>query len=92
MAISAVFGELLQGVNTNRERAIVVGFWENLPSESEEGVFIDAGNLSNEHKLISRGVGLIDCYILAFAIKHDFAIWTLDKKMQKAMDKIEEAY
>ena len=26
---------------------------------------------------------------LAFALKYDFAIWTLDKKMQKAMDRIE---
>ena len=90
MAISAVFGELLQGVRNTNERAVVTGFWENLPKEDEEGIFIEAGRLSNEFKLFDRGVGLIDCYILAFAMHYDCALWTLDKKLLKAMDRIEE--
>ncbi len=89
VAVSAVFGELLQGVKDSREDSIINGFWKNLPSESEDELFIEAGILSNEYKLISEGVGIVDCYILAFALKYDFAIWTLDKKMQKAMDRIE---
>ncbi len=89
-AVSAVFGELLQGVRNKRERAVITGFWENLPSASETGIFIEAGLLSLEYNLFTQGVGLIDCYILAYALQHDYAIWTLDKKMQKAMDRIEQ--
>ncbi len=90
MAISAVFGELLQGVQNTRERAVVSGFWENLPKQTEEDIFIKAGRLSNEFKLINQGVGLIDCYILAFAMHYDCELWTLDKKLLKAMDRIEQ--
>ncbi len=86
MAISAVFGELLQGAKNRREREVIMGFWENLPSASEAGVFLAAGKLSFKHKLFSLGVGLIDCYILAFALEHDCAVWTLDKKLHKAME------
>ncbi len=89
IALSAVFGELLQGARTKRENAIILGFWENLPHASENSLFIEAGNLSKEYSLISNGVGLIDCYILVFAMKYDFAVWTLDKMMQDAMDQIE---
>ena len=90
IAVSAVFGELLQGARNKRERAVITGFWENLPSASETGIFIEAGLLSREYNLFAQGVGLIDCYILAFALQHDYAMWTLDKKMQKAMDRIEQ--
>jgi predicted nucleic acid-binding protein len=90
IAISAVFGELLQGVRNTKERAVVTGFWENLPKETEDDIFIEAGQLSNEYKLFAQGVGLIDCYILAFSMHYDCALWTLDKKLLKAMDSIEE--
>ena len=88
MAVSAVFGELLQGAGNNRERTFIMGFWENLPSATETGIFLKAGNLSFEYKLFAMGVGLIDCYILAFALENDCAIWTLDKLFHKAMDLI----
>ena len=90
IAVSAVFGELLQGARNKRERAVITGFWENLPSASETAIFVEARLLSNEYNLFSQGVGLIDCCILAFALQHDYAIWTLDKKLQKAMDIIEQ--
>ncbi len=88
MAVSAVFGELLQGARSNRERKVIMGFWENLPFASETGIFLEAGRLSCENKLFALGVGLIDCYILAFALNNNCAIWTLDKKLRKAMDMI----
>lgn len=86
MAISAVFGELLQGVKNKRERKILDGFWEHLPKVDEQHLFIKAGQISNEHKLYAKGVGLIDCYLLAAAVKYDLALWTKDKKLLKAID------
>jgi len=86
--VSAVFGELLQGVRNNRERNIIDIIWENLPKVDENELFIEAGNISNRHKLFAKGVGLIDCYLLAACAKHDMALWTLDKKLLAAYDGI----
>ena len=87
-AVSLVFGELLQGVKNKREREIIHVFWDNLPKVSEENLFIKAGNLSNKHKFCAKGVGLIDCAILVTAIENDLAVWTLDKKLQEAIELI----
>ncbi|MEQ8582845.1 MAG: PIN domain-containing protein [Marinoscillum sp.] len=87
-AVSAVFGELLQGVKNKRERALVLSLWENLPAVNESDLFIKAGDLSNKHKFYAHGIGLIDCYILAAALNNDLALWTLDKKLGAAADSL----
>lgn len=88
VAVSAVFGELLQGVKNKREQRIVEGFWQNLPQLNEKDLFVEAGLLSREYKLISKGVGLIDAYILSAALNHDLNIWTLDKKLDRVIDEV----
>lgn len=90
-AVSAVFGELLQGAKNNRERHLISVLWENLQKVTEEDLFIAAGNLSNRYKLYASGVGLIDCFILAAAMENNLALWTLDKKLQKAVDLVSES-
>ena len=90
--VSAVFGELFQEVKSKREQEILEVIWLSLPKVSEEDLFIDAGLLSKEHKLFAKGVGLIDCYILAAAQKNDFALWTLDKKLGRAYDDMTDRY
>lgn len=86
--ISAIFGELLQGVKSKREREVLDILWESLPKVSEDSLFLQAGKLSNENKFYAHGIGLIDCYILSAAIKHDLALWTLDKKLGAAAQEI----
>lgn len=85
-ALSAIFGEILQGVKNKRERDIIYLIWDSLPKIDERDLFLTAGNLSNQYKLYAKGVGLIDCLIMAAAIENDFALWTLDKKLQEAID------
>jgi len=84
IALSPVFGELLQGVLDQREEKIVMDHWRNLPKVDESHLFIEAGRLSFQHKLYSVGVGLIDCYILAAAKVHKLDIFSLDKKLLRA--------
>ncbi|MEQ6118309.1 PIN domain-containing protein [Reichenbachiella sp. MALMAid0571] len=86
--VSAVFGELLQGVKNQRERDIINILWESLPKVDEQYLFIRAGNISNKYKLFAKGVGLIDCYLLAACADNDLALWTLDKKLQKSFDEL----
>jgi len=88
MAISVIFGELLQGVRNRREREVVYGFWNNLPKMDESNLFIEAGNLSGKNKLFSTGVGLIACYILSASIREDLDIWTFDKKLEGIIDNL----
>lgn len=85
-AVSAIFGELLQGVKNRRERDIINLIWESLPKIKEDGLFLKAGNLSNKYKFYAHGVGLIDCLIMTAAMENDFALWTLDKKLKEAID------
>jgi predicted nucleic acid-binding protein len=84
VALSPVFGELLQGAGSAREEKIILDLWEDLIKINEDQLFILAGKLSNEYKLNSRGVGLIDCSILVAAKINKFEIWSLDKKLAEA--------
>ena len=63
-----------------------MGFWKHLPKVDEQEIFVIAGHLSRKYKLYAQGIGLIDCFILAVAFKHDYALWTHDKKLHKAKD------
>lgn len=88
MAVSAVFGELLQGAKNTRERENIQSLWESLPKIDETHLFLHAGKISNDFRLHAHGVGLIDCYLLAACIENDLALWTLDKKLQTAFDQV----
>ncbi|MCF6352446.1 MAG: PIN domain-containing protein [Cyclobacteriaceae bacterium] len=86
--VSAVFGELFQGAKNNRDREMIQGFWENMPKAKEDNLFIEAGLNSNKYKLLNQGVGLVDSCILAACLENNLALWTLDKKLQRAYDLI----
>jgi len=88
IAISAVFGELLQGVKSNKERSMVESFWELLPKIDENDLFIKAGIISNQNKLYNHGIGFTDCYILAVALENKAELWTLDKKLGRMANQI----
>lgn len=82
--ISVVFGELLQGARDDREEKIILDYWKNLPRLDEQDLFVEGGWLSYQHKLFSKGMGLIDCYIIAAAKLNQMEIWTHDKKLVQA--------
>jgi len=84
IALSPVFGELLQGVKSLREERVIIDLWEDLMKVNEDHLFIQAGKLSYEHKLGSKGLGLIDCAIMAAARMNKLEIWSLDKKLIEA--------
>lgn len=88
VAISAVFGELLQGAKGSKEREIIYLLWENLPKINEHDLFIKAGEISNSYHLYAKGVGLIDCFILCAALENNLLLWTHDKKLQSAYEAV----
>ncbi|HTH57692.1 MAG TPA: PIN domain-containing protein [Cyclobacteriaceae bacterium] len=88
IALSCVFGELLQGIRNDSEEKTIVTFWQNLTKVDETNLFIEAGKLSAKYKLLTSGVGLIDSSILAAAIKHNLPLWTLDKRLNDSYSKL----
>jgi len=84
IALSPVFGELLQGVKSTHEEKILIDLWDDLMKVNEDQLFNQAGRLSNEYKMMSKGIGLIDCAILAAAKVNKLEIWSLDKKLIEA--------
>lgn len=89
IAAEAVFGELLQGIKSKKEGAIILAYWQNLKHPETHPYWIDAGILSNQLKLINKGVGLIDAYIMAITRKEKHLVWTLDKKLLSVLHKSE---
>ena len=89
LGLSVIFGELLQGAKDENELQTINGFWQNLPKMEEGGLFIEGGLLSNRYRLFSKGVDLIDSFVLAAAIRENSEIWTLDKKLVKVIQEID---
>jgi len=85
VGVECVFGELLQGTKILRERETVLRYWHNLPKRDEQGLCLEAGALSQEHNYLSKGIGLIDSFLIAFIRKYHVQIWTLDKKLLSAL-------
>ncbi|MBS1682072.1 MAG: PIN domain-containing protein [Bacteroidetes bacterium] len=88
IALSCVFGELLQGIKNESEEKLILEFWAHLPKVDEIGLFIEAGKNSSKYKLINKGVGLIDSYILSAVLKHNLSLWTFDRKLNEAYEAI----
>lgn len=85
-SVTAIFGELYQGVKGKRERDIIDQIYENIPAVTEDHLFTEAGHISNHHKLYAKGVGLIDCYIIAACFSNGLSLWTHDKKLRSAYE------
>ena len=81
LGLECVFGELLQGAKNARERDLILSYWDYLPRANLENVWIEAGRYSGEHKLVSKGVGLIDAVIIIAATRSNAKVWTLDTKL-----------
>jgi predicted nucleic acid-binding protein len=85
--VQCVFAELLQGARTSAERRTILAYWENIPKVNEQQLWIEAGQYSGEHNLLSKGVGLIDAAIMVAGSRSAAMIWTLDERLARALGK-----
>lgn len=88
--LSYIFGELLQGVKTKREKNILEEYYENVESFDGNDLLVKAGIFSYEKKLLDKGIGIIDTALLYICFENNFQIWTLDKKILRFLK--EEGY
>ena len=89
LAVEPVFGELLQGAKDDRERRILLEFWENLPKNQMEEAWVKAGELSSRNKWIDHGIGVVDAVLIISARESKAKVWTLDKKLKSVLHKNE---
>lgn len=80
-AIECIFGELLQGARSSKEKTVIKNYWALLPKIEENGIWLMAGEASSHRKLHSKGVGLVDLAIYSTARLTGAKIWTIDKKL-----------
>jgi len=85
IALECIFGELLQGAKTRRERTIITDYWRSLPKIDEPGLWVKAGHFAGERRLFAKGVGLIDVFIVKAAEFSGARVWTLDKRMMSVL-------
>jgi predicted nucleic acid-binding protein len=81
-----VIGELACENLGNREEAL--SLMHALPSLP----VADAGEMLyfiDSHRLMGRGLGLIDMHLLASAELGEAALWTLDKRLRKAAQELD---
>ncbi len=91
LGLTWVFGELLQGAKTNRERTLIVEIWDHVPKVEEAQCFILAGLESSRNRWLDKGIGLIDAAIIMAARSARAQIWTLDKKLKGVLES-QESY
>lgn len=75
-----VIGELACGNIKNRDE--IIGLLQDLstalPAEHEEVL-----ELIKTHRLMGKGLGLVDMHLLTSALLTDVPLWTLDKKLKR---------
>ncbi|MCW5911073.1 MAG: PIN domain-containing protein [Cyclobacteriaceae bacterium] len=81
VAVSLVFGELLQGVKNEMEEKQIMELWDSLPKINERNLMIEAGKFSYRRKLPNKGIGLMDSCLLVASKSNKMSLWTLDKRL-----------
>lgn len=81
-----IIGELACG--NLHDRNEIIHLMHELP-ESVEATTQDVLVFIEKHRLMGKGLGVIDVYLLASASLSGLLIWTEDKKMRQAAQQIQ---
>ena len=84
-----VIGELACGNIKNRKE--ILGLLNNLrsiePASLEETLYF-----IEENKLMGKGLGWVDVNLLASSLLNNFVLWTMDRRLSSAADKLKVSY
>ena len=80
--LKCMLGELLQVARDAYERATLEILWALLPRVDRPSLWLDAGRYARSHRLLDRGVWLIDTGLLVTARAPGADPWTLDRKLE----------
>ena len=88
--LEVIFGELLQGAKSKREREMILAYAECIEQLDEKGNWLNAGLNASANQLKDKGIGLIDSYLLTNSQSKNIKLWTLDKKLSAATENLYE--
>ena len=74
-----IIGELACG--NLRHRARILGLLEALP-QARAADHLEVMELIDAHKLMGRGIGLVDVHLLAAARLGDLRLWSTDRRLR----------
>ena len=83
----AVLGELVLGGLSSREEALLARLPASPEIDSREVL-----SLVRARKLARRGIGWVDCQLLASALVAGAVVWSLDRKLADAAAAVGAAY
>jgi predicted nucleic acid-binding protein len=86
---SFIIGELACG--NLKDRAVILSYLELLPTCLEANHEEVLSFIENNH-LMGQGLGYVDVHILASTVLTGVPLWTLDKKLVQAADKLHMNY
>ena len=88
VTIEPVFSELLFGVRNRKEKELVESYWHILPwIDFGTNSMLEAAGFANLHDYHQLGIGLMDAVIIKSAMEGNHMLWTLDKRIQKSVDR-----
>lgn len=83
VSIEVIFGELLQGAKTAKERHIILSYWYSINTIEPLDLWIKTGLKAGEEKWPDKGLSLVDGAILMASKESESKIWSLDKNLLK---------
>ena len=88
ISIEPVFAELLFGARHKKDKDMILSYWQILP-KTEFGTtsMLKAAAFANDNNFYQSGIGLMDAIIIKSVIDGNHTLWTLDKKINKNIDK-----
>lgn len=84
--IDLIFAELLQGARNKREIDMIKSYFDLVLKVDIPNLYLLAGEYSQQEKLVSKGIGLVDSCIITATILSDSKLWTLDKKISNFLN------
>ena len=88
ISIEPVFSELLFGVRYNKDKEMILSYWQNLPKvEFGRTSMLRAAEFANDNNFYQSGIGLMDAIIIKAVIDGNHTLWTLDKKINNFVEK-----
>ena len=88
ITVEPVFSELLFGVRNNREKQLIVSYWQVLPRiEFGENTMFESAMFSSAKDYQNLGIGLIDAILIKSTIEGNHQLWTLDSRINRNLDR-----
>ncbi|SPD73555.1 Ribonuclease VapC32 [uncultured Desulfobacterium sp.] len=84
-----IVGELACG--NLKDRSVILSFLQLLPM-SVEAEHEEVLSFIENNQLMGKGMGYVDVHLMASAVLTEVPIWTLDKKLAQAADKLHIKY